>query len=203
MRSRDKNRLFWDFYRSEWARGTSLYAQTDVRRLRESKRHSIEHIVPRSMLKDALLSRSRRLCNGATCNPLNMAAVHRRLNRARGSAEFDFEMDPVIRPVGRGRRRGRRQVVLGFDYQGEWVVPPARQGEIARVILYMAFVYGLPWSTLPRVERLRDWARADRPSKDEKAFSTWTRARWRIGNPLVEDASRIEDQELFAKTGRG
>jgi hypothetical protein len=60
---------------------------------------SIEDIVPRQIIHEELAREDRHLRYGATTDPFNFAASHKRLNSARSSYPFDFEDDPVTKRV--------------------------------------------------------------------------------------------------------
>jgi endonuclease I len=125
--------------------------------------------------------------NGATANPLNLAAEDARLNRARGDVRYDLDGDEVVNVMATVTARGPPDTV-GPDAEGEWVPPSRSHGDIARAVLYMTLVYRLP---LPLDARWLGWIADDPPSAQERAFNIWTRRRWRIGNPLVEHPAMV------------
>jgi endonuclease I len=187
--AREKRALLWDFYASAHALAApALYSDAPVRSLLERRRHSIEHVVPRAVLRRWLSGARRRVRNGACANPLNLVPEDTRVNTLRGDAAFDLEGDPVIVPTRAGPD-APSLAPIGLDAEGQWVPPRRSRGDVARAVLYMTLVYRLP---LPLDSRWLAWLRADPPSETERAFSRWTRARWRIGNPLVEDPETLD-----------
>lgn len=194
LASREKHALLWDYYASGYASGVAaLYSGASVDALRAQRRHSIEHVVPRAVLRRWLGDARRRVRNGACANPLNLAAEDARLNSLRGDVPFDLDGD-AVRDAARIRGVTATSADVGLDAEGQWVPPVRSRGDIARTVLYMTLVYRLP---IPLDARWLAWLRADPPSETERAFSRWTRARWRIGNPLVEDPEALE-MLLFA-----
>jgi endonuclease I len=194
LASREKHALLWDYYASADTRGAAaLYSGASVRELRAQRRHSIEHVVPRAVLRRWLGDARRRVRNGACANPLNLTAEDSRVNSLRGDVPFDLDGD-TVRTTVRVRGGAPAASAVGLDAEGQWVPPLRSRGDIARTVLYMTLVYRLP---IPLDARWLAWLRADPPSETERAFSRWTRARWRIGNPLVEDPEALE-MLLFA-----
>ena len=194
LASREKHALLWEYYGSADTRGDpALYSGASVHELRAQRRHSIEHVVPRAVLRRWLGDARRRVRNGACANPLNLTAEDSRINSLRGDAPFDLDGD-TARVLARVRGAAPAATEVGLDAEGQWVPPPRVRGDIARTVLYMTLVYRLP---LPLDARWLAWLREDPPSEAERAFSRWTRARWRIGNPLVEDPEALE-MLLFA-----
>ena len=93
--SGDKRRLFWHFFFRSPNAGDTIYAGVDLKHLKQLQLCSIEHIIPRSYLDQALRQRPRRERNGASTNPFNLAPCHQRINQIRGNAPFDFDGDPL------------------------------------------------------------------------------------------------------------
>jgi endonuclease I len=184
VRARERRALFWAFFERAGGNGaTTLYGGEGVADLVRRRRHSIEHIVPRGRLARWLRDAPPRVRNGACANPINLSAEDARLNTARGELPFDLDGDPVV-VARRWVRQGRGTVAVGADADGEWVPPARSRGDIARTVLYMQLVYALP---IPLDPRWLAWAAEDPPSVAERAFHAWTRRRWGISNPLVDD----------------
>ncbi len=192
--SRQKWEGFWAFWTEHG--GRSVYGGLNVRALVQRRHHSIEHVVPRAYLVDALADAPRGVRRGATVNPFNLAACHRRLNTARGDRWFAFDPDVGVR-VG---RKGGDLDATGIAADDTWLVPPRTRGDVARAILYMTLVYELPALDEADVDALVGWARADVASSAERAFCRWVQRRLRIRNPLVADADTaarmLEDPQL-------
>jgi hypothetical protein len=186
----EKRALFWSFFDSPEAQGArATYSGARVTQLLRKRQYSVEHVVPRAVLSSMLRGAPSWVRNGACCNPINFAAELPRLNGARGELAFDLDGDPVAHPFARVRE-GQREVPIGIDAEGEWVPPRRSRGDIARTVLYMVLTYRLP---VPLDARWLAWAQGDPPSNVERAFSDWTRRRWQIGNPLVEDTRVLRD----------
>ena len=203
---RDKYENFWSFFLDRefgWVR--SVYADIPIENLYRNG-HSIEHVVPKSILRDRLqdAGQAREVINGSTTNPLNFMAAHSRLNSLRGSREFDSEGDSVIRSQ-RVPLNPNAAIQTGLDAEGEWVIPSRTQGDIARCVLYMMLVYGLNGLYEEDINNMRRWALIDPPTSWEIAFNNWVFDRLQIRNPLVTEdidtlKSILESQDLFIST---
>jgi hypothetical protein len=184
LSSSQKYREFWAFFDLPGGETTSVYAGVQVQQLLKSGDHSVEHVVPRALLDFELSQQPLFLRRGASINPLNFAASHRRTNTHRGHAIFDFESDAIT-------QRSRLDVhtlsteKTGLDHEGEWVVPPRTRGDIARAVIYMFMVYPLPRLRSENAEALLEWHVRDQPSPWEQRYNKWVWDRKGIHNPLV------------------
>ncbi|MGB1311934.1 MAG: endonuclease, partial [Leucothrix sp.] len=187
FKSNDKWAHFWSFFfdtNHGWVK--SVYGSIPVDTLVQKKRHTIEHIVPRSFLQEYMISKRipRNVRFGADTNPLNWVPADRTLNSQRSSFQFDFNDDKVIRP---------REIYLnpdaysstGIDGDEEWVVPTRSRGDIARAILYMLLVYEIDELYIDHIKTLSHWAKTDQPADWEKAYNEWVYEQHGIRNPLI------------------
>ena len=204
----EKAAFFWDFFTGENGWVPSVYAGARIDRMRDAQRHSIEHIIPKSILKAAI--RPSRLKKGATTNPFNFAAADRNINQKRGHREFDFDEDEVRRWFSIPNLATLTANETGYDHEGEWIVPSRTRGDIARAVLYMSLVYDLKrW--FPRdVTVLVSWAKSDPPAPWELAFNAWVETKIHRRNPLLGPnydeviTTMLDDPELMrsiCKTG--
>ena len=203
---RDKYENFWSFFLDRefgWVR--SVYANIPIENLYKNG-HSIEHVVPKSILRDRLrdAGQSREVIKGARTNPLNFMAAHSHLNSLRSNNEFDSEGDAIVRSK-RVPLNPNAAIQTGLDDEGEWVIPSRTQGDIARCVLYMMLVYGLNGLYEEDIDNMRRWALIDPPSDWEIAFNNWVFRRLQIRNPLITEnidtlKSILESQDLFATT---
>lgn len=203
----DKYDNFWSFFLDQefgWVR--SVYANIPIEDLYR-KGHSIEHVVPQSVLRSSLsaLGQPKNVINGATTNPLNFLAAFNNLNSLRSSFEFDTEGDAIVRQVRRVPLNPSATTQTGLDFESEWVVPSRSQGDIARCVLYMMLVYGLNGLYEEDIDQMRRWALIDPPREWEVAFNNWVDGRLDIRNPLItEDIDQLriilESPDLFEST---
>ena len=190
FKSNDKWEHFWSFFfdtNHGWVK--SVYGSIPVDTLVQKKRHTIEHIVPRSFLQEYMINQRipRNIRFGADTNPLNWVPADRTLNSQRSSFQFDFNDDKVVRP---------RQIYLnpeaysstGMDNDEEWVVPTRSRGDIARAILYMLLVYEIDELYVDHITTLSHWAKADVPADWEIAYNQWVFEQHGIQNPLISGA---------------
>ncbi len=202
----DKYENFWSFFLDQefgWVR--SVYANIKIKNLYRNN-HSIEHVVPKSILRDRLSAagKSREVIKGARTNPLNFMAAHSHLNSLRNNYEFDTEGDSVVRSK-RVPLNPNAHIQTGLDYEREWVIPSRTQGDIARCVLYMMLVYRLNGLYEEDIDHMRRWALIDPPSDWEIAFNNWVFMRLKIRNPLITEnidtlKSILNSQDLFATT---
>ena len=203
FKSNDKWEHFWSFFFDTdrgWVK--SVYGSIPVDTLVQKKRHTIEHIVPRSFLQEYLISKRipRSIRFGADTNPLNWVPADRSLNSRRSSFQFDFNDDKVVRP---------KQIHLnpeaysstGIDSDEEWVVPTRSRGDIARAILYMLLVYEIDELYVEHIKTLVHWARTDAPADWELAYNDWVHEQHGIRNPFISEASGnkqwLDDEKLL------
>ncbi|MEC7986528.1 MAG: endonuclease [Myxococcota bacterium] len=191
LSSREKRSFLWNFYRFLPKDAYSIYGGFDVRKLKRDKLYSVEHIIPRSIIRHHLVGVQR---NGAECNPLNLAPSHTQLNQLRQNNPFDLEEDLVARSLSLEYPSIHNDSV-GLDAQNEWVLPARSKGDIARSILYMNLTYGIPLSKEER-STMKRWAKRDRVSNMEKQFNEWSMERWAIQNPFVTHPDIIDDTNL-------
>jgi len=188
FKSQDKWDHFWSFFfdtNHGWVK--SVYGSIPVTTLVQKKRHTIEHIVPRSFLQDYLIRKRipRNVRFGAETNPFNLVPADRKLNSRRSSFQFDFNDDQVIRPETI-HLNPEAYVSTGVDTDEEWVVPKRSQGDIARAILYMLLVYEIDELYLEHIQTLVHWAKVDQPSKWELAYNDWVLSNHGIRNPFID-----------------
>ena len=169
----------------------------------QKKRHTIEHIVPRSFLQEYLLSQRipRNVRFGADTNPLNWIPADRTLNSRRSSFQFDFNDDKVVRPK-EIHLNPEAYHATGIDSDEEWVVPKRSRGDIARAILYMLLVYEIDELYVDHIKTLVHWAKTDAPADWELAYNDWVYKEHRIRNPLISDPSSenidwLENEKLL------
>lgn len=183
-----KAKNFWNFFdetSDDYIH--SVYAGVTVDLLRRKKMYSIEHIIPKSFLKDYLLFKQReeKVVKGATTNPLNFAAAHRNINSARKNWPFDVEEDKVVRSYSINMQGIYSD--YGFDNEKEWVIPIRTQGDLARSILYMCLVYNISELYGEHLNIYRNWAKLDPPNIWELKYNEWVKDTFGIKNPLVAD----------------
>ena len=205
---RDKYENFWRFFFDRdfgWV--LSVYGDIPIKDLFRNG-HSIEHVVPKSILRDRLqdAGQSSEVIKGARTNPLNFMAAHSNLNSFRSNREFDSESDPIVRSR-RVPLSPNAEIQTGLDFEGEWVIPSRTQGDIARCVLYMILVYGLNGLYEEDIDNMRRWALVDPPTDWEIAYNNWVFDRLEIRNPLITKnietlKSILESEELFATTLR-
>lgn len=185
----DKWENFWQFFfetDNGWVK--SIYGSIPVDELYQKRRHSIEHIIPKSFLKD-YLRRAQVADNvrkGATVNPFNFAACERGLNSGRSNFPFDMEDDEIKRPF-RIVLNPDAYMTTGLDAEHEWVIPSRTRGDIARTILYMVLVYEIDELYNRHLNTLVHWARIDPPTTWEIAFNQWVEAKMGINNPFIAE----------------
>jgi hypothetical protein len=200
LSSEDKYREFWSFFDLPDGNTASIYAGVPVRELLKRGTHSVEHIVPRTLLDFELRNAHKTLRRGASVNPLNFAASHQRANTHRGHAIFDFDEDKLTEP----NRLDVHSIATqrtGMDHEGEWIVPPRTRGDIARSVLYMFLIYPLPRLRKKNAEALMKWAQGDHPSNWEKRYNQWVFERKGIQNPFIGTENKpmttADDSTLF------
>ena len=191
FKSHDKWNHFWSFFFDTdrgWVK--SVYGSIPVDTLVQKKRHTIEHIVPRSFLQEYLLSQRvpRSIRFGADTNPLNWVPADRTLNSRRSSFQFDFNDDKVVRPK-KIHLNPEAYSRTGMDNDEEWVVPNRSRGDIARAILYMLLVYEIDELYVDHIDTLVHWAKTDVPADWELAYNDWVYTEHGIRNPFISDVS--------------
>ena len=80
LTSREKRLHFWHLYQKHHPNSQTVYGQFPIHQLLHSKNHSIEHIIPCSVLKSKLKGS---MFRGASLNPFNLMPSHQRLNQLR------------------------------------------------------------------------------------------------------------------------
>ena len=151
----------------------ALYCAADVAALRATDEYSIEHVYPRSWMRQTLG------CKGDACNAnpsyvlwendlQNLMPADRAMNSARGDRAFG-ELEPTDDWRGRSCFRSRGMDITG-TIEAEGMVEPRDEdkGDIARILLYVHEVYGglLPDGQLETAHR---WSASDPTSPDECA----------------------------------
>jgi len=203
LKSKHKWSHFWSFFFDTdhgWVK--SVYGAIPVDTLVQKRRHTIEHIVPRSFLREYLIRKNvpRNVRNGAETNPFNLIPADRRLNSRRSSFQFDFEDDRIIRPP-RIHLNPDAYASTGIDADNEWVIPTRTRGDIARGILYMLLIYEIDELYSEHIKTLVHWAKVDMPSRWELAYNEWVQERHGIRNPLIDkpEISRawLDDMSLL------
>ena len=203
FKSNDKWEHFWSFFFDTdrgWVK--SVYGSIPVDTLVQKKRHTIEHIVPRSFLQEYLLSQRipRNVRFGADTNPLNWVPADRTLNSRRSSFQFDFNDDKVVRPK-EIHLNPEAYHTTGMDNDEEWVVPKRSRGDIARAILYMLLVYEIDELYVDHIKTLVHWAKTDAPADWELAYNDWVYKEHKIRNPLISNPENsdnwLENEKLF------
>ncbi len=202
----EKAKHFWNFFDSSGDEYIhSVYAGVTVDLLRRKKMYSIEHIVPKSFIKKylALKGNKETIIKGATTNPLNFAAAHRKINSARLNFPFDVEGDKIIRSYN--IKLEGIYSDYGLDSEKEWVIPIRTQGDIARSILYMCLLYNIEELYGEHLNVYRNWAKLDPPNIWELKYNDWIYKKFKIRNPLVADYSHpkesfelLNDEELMS-----
>ncbi len=200
---RDKYENYWSFYFDAdygWVR--SVYGRIPVSELYQRQRYSVEHIIPRSFLRQYLQVRGAPTAvrYGASVNPLNFAAAERGINSSRSSFPFDMDGDAVLRPF-RIDLNPAAYGTTGLDGDCEWVIPSISRGDIARSILYMVMIYGIDELYNRHLETLVHWAKVDPATPWELAFNAWVHGRLGIRNPLIDEPNvanqYLDDFELL------
>ena len=151
----------------------ALYCAANVAMLRDTDTYSIEHVYPRSWMRQTLG------CQGSACeaNPdfvrwendlQNLMPADRSMNSARGDRAFgQLEASDDWRGQSCFRSRG---VGITGTIEAEGIVEPRDEdkGDIGRILLYVHDVYGglLPDGQLDVAKR---WSAADPTSEQECA----------------------------------
>ncbi|PID47816.1 MAG: endonuclease I [Proteobacteria bacterium] len=204
FKSQDKWKHFWAFFfdtNHGWVK--SIYGSIPVSTLVQKKRHTIEHVIPRSFLQEYLIRKRipRSIRFGAETNPFNLLPADRTLNSHRSSFQFDFNGDKVVRPE-KIHLNPDAYASTGIDPDDEWVVPERSRGDIARAILYMLLVYEIDELYLDHLETLVHWAKVDVPSEWELAYNDWVLEHHGIRNPFIDkDVQRmiwLNDEALLS-----
>ncbi|MDP2522281.1 endonuclease [Neptunomonas phycophila] len=185
--SQNKWSNFWQFFFDTghgWVK--SVYGAVPIDELYQKRRHSIEHIIPKSFLKDYLRKAgvAENVRQGATVNPFNFAACERGMNSYRSNFPFDMDGDKVKRPF-RLDLNPDIYMTTGLDAENEWVIPSRTRGDIARALLYMTLTYGIDELYNRHLDTLVHWAKVDPPSAWELAYNEWIFNRLGIRNPFI------------------
>ena len=180
LKSAEKQKLFWDFFDRGFGKYIhSVYMDSTIAGLMKNNR-TIEHIIPRSWgeyFPDGTLENVK---NGFTTNPLNFVVAHRSTNSSRQARRFDLGGDNI-------RLTAIRNICTecGLDDDGEWVVPNRSEGNLARAVLYMHVVYGIPVLDTGRLNTFRNWAKLDPPNIWEIKYNQWVHKNHGIKNPFI------------------
>jgi len=204
-KSRDKWENFWEFFFDNnygWVK--SVYGAIPIDELYQKRRHSIEHIIPKSFLKDYLKQKGvpHNVRNGATVNPLNFVAAERGLNSKRSNFPFDMDDDEIKRPF-KIDLNPSAYMKTGYDGQSEWIIPSRTRGDIARSILYMVMTYEIDELYNRHLETLVHWAKIDPATSWEMAFNDWVYAKLGIRNPFIapiEEANKLLNDTKLLKS---
>ncbi|MCY8527025.1 endonuclease [Bacillus atrophaeus] len=197
----DKYENFWAFFDSDYEYVKSVYGGIDISTLRQKKLHSIEHIYPKGNLKDYLKLRNEQenIIKGATTNPLNFAAEHRKINQFRGHLPFDIENDTIVRQIN--LTMPTFYTDWGKDHENEWIVPTISRGNVARTMLYMFLTYNVQELFEEHLNTYIYWAKSDPLTYWEIEFNQWVHEKHKIKNPFCDDSIEmvklLDDKELF------
>jgi len=195
---RDRYEHFWGFFEGNNLSMPSIYQGISVRDLFDYDEFSIEHILPMGFIYRHMKSQNRKIRDGASTNPFNMAACHRDVNRARGNSPFDLDGDQVKLAYDLPyETKGEGQ--SGHDDDYEWVVPRRTRGDVARAVIYMCLIYEVGGFEPGDFLTLSEWALADKPSKWERAFCRWVDKHHGIRNPFISEDQHelLTDAELM------
>lgn len=167
----------------------ALYCAADVASLRATDDYSIEHVYPRSWMRQTLG------CRGSACdanadfvrweNDLqNLMPADRSMNSARGDRAFgELEASDDWRGQSCFRSRG---VGITGAIEAEGLVEPRDEdkGDIARILLYVHDAYGglLPEGQLDVAKR---WSASDPTSEQECARQDVIRVLQGTRNPYL------------------
>lgn len=180
----------------------SIYGGIEVDELWSKKEHSIEHIFPKKLIKDYFKNKeiSDEIIKGATTNPLNFAAAHRKINSLRGHLPFDIEEDEVKRTVKIYCESNYDP--WGIDHESEWVIPEISRGNVARAMLYMCLTYGIKELYQEHINAYRNWCKIDPPNLIELEYNEWVYEKHGIRNPFItsdvdEMLDLLNDKELL------
>lgn len=155
--------------------------------------HSLEHIVPKSVLSKFLADREPGVVRGARTNPFNLFPEHRDVNARRGVRNFDFDGDVPVPGAAQNDKlwegwAGYRWRETGVDKDGEWIVPTRARGIVARAVLYMVAMYELRCHTKEQIDTMISWTLAIPPEEWEASLVEFYAATSRfrgLRNPLV------------------
>ena len=188
-RGADKWHHFWSFF-FDTNRGyvKSVYGAVPVDELYQKRKHSIEHIVPKSFLDEYLRRNNspRYLRYGASVNPFNFIPADRELNASRSSFPFDFSPTAIQRPDTLNITP-EAYISNNANAQREWVIPSRSRGDIARAMLYMLLIYGINELYPQHIDTMIHWAKMDAPSDWELAYNRWVKSRLHINNPFISN----------------
>ncbi|WP_028581445.1 endonuclease [Desulfogranum japonicum] len=195
-KSADKWSNFWSFFfdtNHGWVQ--SVYGSIPIDELYQKQRHSIEHIIPKTFLKEYLKKKGvpDSIRRGATVNPFNFAAAERRLNAGRSNFPFDMEDNTVSRPFRINLNPDAYMTTGLNEEKKEWIIPSRTKGDIARAILYMLLIYSIDELYTQHIETLVHWAKIDPPTAWELAYNEWVKGRLGINNPFIADAEKSRE----------
>lgn len=200
---RIQQKYFWSFFaQTKWRKSVkAIYSDFNADTLLHNKTYSIEHIIPKSYLRSALLSigESKSIVHSAIVNPFNYAISHRKVNAHRSSIDYDLEGDRVNAPI-----KSYRDHSLGLDEQGQWVIPERSRGIVARAVIYMSLLYGINQVGENSAEKYFPWALHYKIDLWELEYNRWIRKKYNICNPLIENCARLKmgdilkDEDLIA-----
>ena len=194
---RYQQKYFWKFFAaSKWRKSVkAIYSEFTVDTLLRKNNYSIEHIVPKSILRTELdvAHPLVGLRFNATINPFNYAVSHRKVNACRSSLQFDLDDEPIL-----SYRQKSVAQNIGTDHEGEWVVPKRSQSIVARAIVYMGVMYGLTSFGRNNIEEYIPWLYVAKPHVWEKEYNRWIKKKYSISNPLIEISNRYNPDLFFA-----
>lgn len=200
---RIQRKYFWKFFaQKKWRKSVkAIYSEFNADTLLRAKTYSIEHIIPRSYMREQLLNlgSSKSVVHSAIFNPFNYAISHRKVNACRSSTEYDLDGDSVKLPI---KFSGIHR--LGLDNQGQWVVTERSRGVVARAVIYMSLLYRFNQiGEYPTVNYF-SWASRYKVNLWELEYNRWIRKKYNISNPLVENCAGLKledfltDEDLIA-----
>lgn len=153
---------------------SALYCATDVATIRADDTYSMEHVYPKSWMRQTLNCGTSRQCDSDpafrawTGDMQNLMPADRSMNQARGDRAF-AELEPRDNWRGQSCFRSRGIDIAGTITTGGIVEPRDQdKGDIARILLYVHDVYG---GLLPdgQMEVIARWVVADPVSPAECA----------------------------------
>lgn len=186
-----QQKYFWKFFaQNKWRKSVkAIYSDLNADTLLRTKTYSIEHIIPRSVLREQLhkLESSKSIIHSAIVNPFNYAISHRKVNAYRSSTQYDLDGDYVKRPI-----KSHDIQRLGLDKQGQWVVTERSRGVVARAIIYMSLLYRFNQIGEDPVVNYFSWASSYKINLWELEYNRWIRKKYNICNPLIENCAGLK-----------
>jgi hypothetical protein len=191
-----QQKYFWKFFaQTKWRKSVkAIYSDLNVDTLLRTKTYSIEHIIPRSILREQLrkLGSSKSIIHSAIFNPFNYAISHRKVNVYRSSTEYDLDGDHVVLPI-----KYYANQRLGLDGEGQWVVTERSRGVVARAIIYMCLLYRFNQIGEYPLVNYFSWASTYKIDLWELEYNRWIRKKYNICNPLIENCVGLKLDDIL------